>query len=82
MQAQAFDLTSWFYTLRIIHIMAYRSSTTAIPLPFATAGIGLCLSYVFKSHLNAPIATVSGFLFGILALYLSGRSAAYNPSLL
>jgi hypothetical protein len=59
--------------------MRYRSSTTAIPLPFATAGVGLCLSYVFSSRLNAPIATVSGFLLGVIALYLSGRGSAEAP---
>jgi hypothetical protein len=55
--------------------MRSRIRATQIPLPFATAGVGLCLSYIFSRHINAPAATLIGFLCGVLALYLSGRMA-------
>jgi len=60
--------------------MRYQSRATAIPLPFATAGVGLCLSYVFRTHVNAPAATAIGFLFGVIALYFSGYGATASGS--
>ena len=44
-----------------------------IPLPFATAGIGLFLSYVFP-RLGGGKASLLGFAVGLVILYFLGRS--------
>jgi hypothetical protein len=49
------------------------SESSLIPLPFATAAIGFCLSYFFPALVDAPEATVIGFAVGALLLYLAGR---------
>ncbi len=51
-----------------------RQSSETIPLPFATAAVGLCLSYLFPAQLNAIFATLLSFGIGVLILYFAGRS--------
>src|ERR1700684_1908962 len=51
------------------------SRSEQIPLPFATAAIGLCLSYLFRGHVGSITATLAGFAVGIVALYFLGHSS-------
>jgi hypothetical protein len=53
--------------------MAIRSPSEQIPLPFATAAIGLCLSYFFGAQIAPLSATLVGFAIGVFVLYLTGR---------
>lgn len=53
--------------------MRIESPSTQIPLPFATAAIGLCLSYLFPIRIGAFEGTTIGFAVGVLLLYLAGR---------
>jgi hypothetical protein len=41
-----------------------------IPLPFATAALGLCLSFLFPKIFGPISATLIGFALGVLLLYL------------
>jgi hypothetical protein len=50
--------------------MNTASNTEKIPLPFATAAVGLCLSYLFPDIFGPVSATLVGFAIGILLLYL------------
>jgi hypothetical protein len=62
--------------------MVSRSPSEQIPLPFATAALGLCLSYLVHGHIGPISATLSGFAIGILALYLEGRASPREPFIL
>ncbi len=43
-----------------------------IPLPFAMASIGLCLSYLFPASVHPVLATTLGFAIGVAGIYFTG----------
>jgi hypothetical protein len=51
--------------------MSTASKNNRIPLPFATAGIALCISYLFPMALGPIAATLIGFLIGLAVLFLA-----------
>jgi hypothetical protein len=55
-------------------------SSHGIPLPYATAAVGLILSYVFPAHVDAIFASVAGFFFGVVLLYCAGWAETRDPA--
>ena len=56
--------------------MQVDSQSALIPLPFATAGIALFVSYLFPRHIGGIEASLFGFAVGIALLYLDARFEA------
>jgi hypothetical protein len=60
--------------------MAERSSSAQIPVPFATAAIGLVVSAVFYSKINPVAASVLGFIAGLVIIELEKYRRATRVS--